>query len=71
MGDVLLNTDETFFDQTLEDMGIENDDIVTLIEPENIEASGGTWFDKTINIKFIKLSNNYIYKNDNPEIFGY
>ena len=47
-------------------MGIENDDIVTLIEPENIEASGGTWFDKTINIKFIKLSNNYIYKNDNP-----
>ena len=66
MGDVLLNTDETFFGQTLEDMGIENDDIVTLIEPENIEASGGIWFDKIINIKFIKLSNNYIYKNDNP-----
>ena len=31
---------------------------------------GGSWFEKEINIKFIKLSKNIIYKNENLDILG-
>ena len=67
--DLLLNADENSLDRTLEDMDMYDDDNITLMKTSNINA-GGPWYNKTINIKFIKLSNNYIYKNDNPEIIG-
>ena len=64
----LLNNKENL-NKSLDDMDIEDDDCITLIEAQDIWA-GGSWYDKEINIKFIKLSNNYINKNDNPEIVG-
>ena len=66
--DILLNEGKCL-DQTLEEIGIEDDDLIYLIKTEDINC-GGPWYEKIINIKFIKLSNNYVYKNDNPEIFG-
>ena len=36
---------------------------------ENVQG-GGSWLVKQINIKFIKLSQNIISNNENPEIFG-
>ena len=68
-GEELLNNKENL-NKSLDDMDIEDDDCITLIETQDICAGGGSWYDKEINIKFIKLSNNYINKNDNPEIVG-
>ena len=68
-GDHTLNTEETL-DKKLEDIELEDDDTIELLKTEELNCGGGSWYNKIINIKFIKLSNNCIYKNDNPEIFG-
>ena len=67
--DKLLNNNENL-NLSLEDVGIVDDDLIDLIQPQNISCGGGGWCNKEINIKFIKLTNNYINKTDNPEIVG-
>ena len=68
LGDSLLNT-EWNMDKQLGDL-IEEDDFIDLIQTEEIVAGGGPWLNKSINIKFIKSSKNYIYQNNNQIIFG-
>ena len=67
-GGKILNSPR-FLDAQLGNIIIENM-TVNFVRKLNISYSGGYWFNKIINIKFIKLSKDYIYKNDNPEIFG-
>ena len=49
--------------------GINNNSKIFVLDISDING-GGTWYDKEINIRFIKVSKNNIYKNDNPEIIG-
>ena len=66
-GDELLNV-EANLDKKLEEF-FEDDDCITLIKPIEINA-GGSWYNKIINIKFIKLPNDCIYKSENNEVIG-
>ena len=68
LGDELINV-ENYLNKKIGDI-IEEEDLIDLIIPEDINAGGGYWYDKTINIKFLKLSNNYINNNDSSEIVG-
>ena len=64
--DLLLNDNENTLYKTLEDIDLEDDDCITLIKIEDIVA-GGSWYNKTINIKltmlYIKLDNTPIVTN--------
>ena len=68
LGDELINV-ENYLNKKIGDI-IEEEDFIDLIHTENINAGRGCWYDKTINIKFIKLSKNYINNNDSSEIVG-
>ena len=45
---------ENYLNKTIGDI-IEEEDFIDLIIPEDFNAGGGYWYDKTINIKFLKL----------------
>lgn len=53
---------------TLAEAGISNNSNIFVIINHNIKG-GGNWYDKEINIKFIRVSKNNIY-NNNQEIIG-
>ena len=44
--------------------------IVNFVRKKSMSYSGGYWCNKSINIQFIKISKNCIYKKDNTEIIG-
>ena len=62
---------------SLADAGIKDKSDIYVVETENIlvvEIKGikgaGSWFEKEINIKFIKVSKNILYNNNNKDIIG-
>ena len=54
---------------SLAESGIGGDSIISVFNTKHLKG-GGSWYYKIINIKFIKVSKNNFYKNDNQEIIG-
>ena len=65
----IFNARALNLDLTLAEAGLENNSIIHVIKPKQIRKSG-PWLIKDINIKFIKISKNNNYKNNNQEIIG-
>jgi hypothetical protein len=53
---------------TFEDIGLVNDNCKLFFNNQKI--SGGSWYNKEINIKFIKVSTNNCIKINNSDLFG-
>ena len=65
----IFNARALNLDLTLAEAGLKNNSIIIVIKPKQIKKSG-PWLIKEINIKFIKISKNNNYKNNNQEIIG-
>ena len=55
---------------TLAEAGIREGANIFAVSIKPIKGAGGVVIHKEINIKFIKLSKNIIYNNENPELIG-
>ena len=62
---------DKYLDQslTLAEAGIDINDTIYVVRTKGIKG-GGAWLMKEINIKFIKLSQNFLNNNENSEIIG-
>ena len=56
-------------DLTLSEAGVSDGMYINVVNNKDIKG-GGPWFDKEINIKFIKISKFYNYQNNNPGLIG-
>jgi len=66
----ICNSKRLNYGLTIAEAGIINDSIIYVISVKNIKGGGCPWYDKEINIKFIKSSKNYDNKISNCKLDG-
>ena len=66
----LFNSKKLDSSLTLSKAGLSNESIILVIDLQPMEGGGGAWYEKKINIKFIKVSENFYNKPTNCKLLS-